>query len=195
MNSLQAAGFPFAYTDMTEAWVNLDLPFLPMSALRAVQSKNAAALTNASQVVIECLQTLTQRQAQFFTSTIDDSSNVTRSFEESVMNQADFNRHVVGHFQELSNIAVKANVTAIDILNGRITEAFDELKSVFAKPLPLNSIVPSEAIGADIAMIEHAATVEDVIGQNEPEPTVKIRKRKKVVPASKAVRRRTSRRR
>jgi hypothetical protein len=44
-------------------------------------------------------------------------------------------------------------------------------------------------------MIEHAATVEDVIGQDEPEPTVKIRKRKKAVPAAEAVRRRTSRRR
>jgi phasin family protein len=200
MNSLQAAGFPFAYTDLTKAWVNFELPFLPTSALSEAHRKNAAALTNASQVVVECLQTLAQRQAQLFKSTIDDYSKVTRdvlagtSFEERVTNQADISRHFVGHLRELSDIAVKANVTAIDILNGRITEAFDELKSVFAEPLAPNSIAPTEVIGEHIAMVEHAASGGDVVGQDEPEPTVKIRTRKKAAPAAKAVRRRTSRR-
>lgn len=161
MNSLQAADF----TDLTKAWVNFELPFLPMSALREAHRKNAAALTNASQVVIECLQTLAQRQAQLFKSTIDDYSNVTgdvlagTSFEERVTNQADISRHVVGHLRELSDIAVKANVTAIDILNGRITEAFDELKSMFAEPLALNSVAPT--------------SVGDVVGQDEPQPTAR----------------------
>ena len=199
MNSLQAAGFPFAYTDLTKAWVNFELPFLPTSALSEAHRKNAATLTNASQVIIACLQTLAQRQAQLFKSTIDDYSKVTRdvlagtSFEERVTNQADISRHVVGHLRELSDIAVKANVTAIDILNGRITEAFDELKSVFAEPLAPNSIAPTEVIGEHIAMVEHLASVGDVVGQHEPEPTVKIRTRKKAAPAAKAVRRRTSR--
>ena len=198
MNSLQAAGFPFAYTDLTKAWVNFELPFLPTSALREAHRKNAAALTNASQVVIECPQTLAQRQAQLFKSTIDDYSKVTRdvlastSFEERVTNQADISRHVVGHLRELSEIAVKANVTAIDILNGRITEAFDELKSMFVEPLRLSNVAPTEVIGDRTAMVEHAASVGDVVGQDVP--AVKIRTRKKAAPAAKAVRRRTSRR-
>jgi phasin family protein len=175
------------------------LPFLPMSALREAQRKNAAALTNASQVVIECLQTLAQRQAQLFKNTLDDYSKVTRdvlagtSFEERVTNQANVSRHVFGHLRELSDIAVKANVTAIDILNGRITEAFDELKSMFAEPLAPNTGAPTEVIEERIAIVEHLASVGDVVGQDEPEPTVKIRTRKKAAPAAKAVRRRTSR--
>lgn len=198
MNSLQTAGFPFAYTDLIKAWVNFELPFLSTAALREAHRKNAAALTNASQVVIECLQTLAQRQAQLFKSTIDDYSKVTRdvlagiSFQERVTNQADISRHIVGHLRELSDISVNANVTAIDILNGRITEAFDELKLMFAEPLALNSVAPTEVIGEHIAMVEHAASVGDVVGQDEPEPTVKIRTRKKAAPAAKAVRRRTS---
>ena len=200
MNPLKAAGFPFAHTDPTKAWVNFELPFLPMSALREAHRKNAAALTSASQVVIECLQTLAQRQAQLIKSTIDDYSKVTgdvlagTAFEESVTNQADISRHVVGHLRELSDIAVKANVTAIDILNRRITESFDELKSMFAEPLALKSVAPTEVIGEHIAMVEHAASAGEVVGQDEPEPTVKIRTRKKAAPAAKAVRRRTSRR-
>src|SRR4029077_10580689 len=190
MNSLQFAGFPFAYTDLTKAWVNFDLPFLPFAGLREAHRKNAAALTGVSQVIIDCLQTLAQRQAQLFKSTIDDYSKVARG----VAHQADSSRQVVFHLRELSDIAVKANVTAMDILNGRITESFDELKSVFAKPLALNSGAPAEVIGEHIAMVEHAASVGDVGGQDELEPTVKTRTRKKAAPAAKAVRRRASRR-
>ena len=196
MNLLQAAGFPLAYTDLTKAWVNFELPFLPMSALREAHRKNAAALTSASQVVIECLQTLAQRQAQFIMGTIDDYGKVTRdvpastSFEERVTNEADISRHFVGHLREFSDIAVKANVTAID-LNGRIIEAFDELKSMFVEPLALNSVAPTEATGDHFAMVEQAASVGDVVGQDVP--AVKLRTRKKPTPAAKIVRRRTSR--
>jgi hypothetical protein len=90
--------------------------------------------------------------------------------------------------RELSDIAVKANVTAIDILNGRITEAFDELKSMFAEPFALNSVAPTEVLGEHVAMVEHAASVGDVVGQDEPETTVKIRTRKKAAPAAKVPR-------
>jgi phasin family protein len=197
MNSMKAAGFPFASTDPTKAWVNFESPFLPMSALREAHRKNAAALTSASQVVIECLQTLAQRQAQLIKSTIDDYSKVTgdvlagTAFEESVTNQADISRHVVGHLRELSDIAVKANVTVIDILNGRITEAFNELKSMFVEPLALNSVAPTEVVGDHIAEVEHAGSVGDVVGQDAP--AVKIRTRKRAAPVAKTVRRRTSR--
>ena len=103
MNSLKVASFPFAYTDPTKAWVNFESPFLPMSAFREAHTKNAAALTSASQVVVECLQTLAQRQAELIKSTIDGYSKVAgdvlagTAFEERVTNQADISRHVVGH--------------------------------------------------------------------------------------------------
>jgi hypothetical protein len=197
MNSLQAAGFPLAYTDLTNAWVNFELPFLPMSVLREAHKKNVAALTSASQVVIECLQTLAQHHAQFIKSTIDEYSKVAGDilagtvFEQRVTNQTDISGHVVGHLRELSDIAVKANVTAIDILNGRITGAFDELKSMFVEPLTLNSVAPTPGIGDRAAMVEQGASVGGVVGQDVP--AVKIRTRKKAAPAAKAVRRRTSR--
>jgi hypothetical protein len=190
MNSLQVAGFPFAYTDLTKSWVNFGLPFLAFAGLREAHRKNAAALTSASQVMIDCLQTLAQRQAQLFKSTIDDYSKVARG----VANQADSSRQVVDHLRELSDIAVKANITAMDILNGRIAETFNELKSVFVNPLALNSVAPTEVIEEPVAMVERAAAFGDVVGEDDPEPSVKTRKRKKAAPAAKAVRRRSSRR-
>jgi phasin family protein len=207
MNSLQAAGFPFSYTDLTKAWVNFALPFLHIGALREAHRKNAAAWTSANQVVFDGLKTVAQRQGDLFKARVDVYSKVTSdvlagtSVEQRVANQADTTQHIyvstVGHMRALSDIAVKANVTAVDILNARIIEAFDELKSVFAEPVALtevSSVAPTEVIGEHIAMVEQAAAVGDVVGQVEPEPTVKTPKRKKAAPPAKAARRHTSRR-
>ena len=60
MNLLQAAGFPFANTDLTKAWVDPRLA----SALLEAQHKNAAALINANQVVFDGLKTLARRERE-----------------------------------------------------------------------------------------------------------------------------------
>ena len=94
--------------------------------------------------------------------------------------------------RELSAIAVKTNVTAVEILNARVTEAFDELKAAFAAPVGLTderSIASTEDTGEHIAIGEQAVPVEGV----KPEPVVKRPARKKAAPAGKAARRRTSR--
>jgi hypothetical protein len=202
MNSLQVAGFPFAYTDLTKAWVNFGLPLHNIGVLFEAHRKNAAALTSANRVIFNGLKTLAQHQADFFKTTIGDyrklSSDVVagRSKEEGATNQADTTRRVylssVGHVRELSDIAVRANVTAVDILNARITEAFDELKAVFAAPVALtdkSSGASTEVTGEHIAISEQAGAVEEV----KPEPIVMTPTRKRAAPAAKAVRRRTSR--
>jgi phasin family protein len=202
MNSLQVAGFPFAYTDLTKAWVNFGLPLHNIGALFEAQRKNATALFSVNRVVFDGLKTLAQHQADFVKATMGDYRKVTsdvlagRSTEERATNQADTARHVylssVGHVRELSAIAVKTNVTAVEILNARVTEAFDELKAAFAAPVGFtddSSMALTEDTAEHIAVGEHPATVEEV----KPEPVVKRSTRKKAAPAGKAARRRTSR--
>ena len=145
MDSFQAAGFSFANTDLTKAWAHFKMPSLNIGALLEAHRKNAAALTSANQVVFAGLKTLAQRQGDLFKTTVDDYSKVNSdvlagvSFEERVAKQADAAQHIyvssVAHFRELSDTAVKANVTAVDILNARVTEAFDEFRALFAAPV------------------------------------------------------------
>ena len=202
MNSLQVAAFPFAYTDLSKAWVNFGLPLRNIGALFEAQRKNAAALTSANQVVFDGLKTLAQYQADFVKATMGDYRKLTsdvlasRTIEEGAAKQADANRRVylssVGHVRELSAIAVKANVTAVAILNARVTEAFDELKAVFAGPVALTdkrNVASTEDTGEHIAIGEQAALVEEV----KPEPVVTRPTRRKAAPAGKAARRRASR--
>jgi phasin family protein len=203
MNSLQVAGFPFAYTDLTKAWVNFGLPLHNIGALFEAQRRNAAALTSANQIVFDGLKTLAQHQADFVKATMGDYRKLTSdalaggSTEERATNQADTARHVylssVGHVRELSAIAVKANVTAVAILNARVTEAFDELKAVFTAPVALTdkgNVASPDDTGEHIAIGEQAAALVEEV---KPEPVVKRPTRKKAAPAGKAARRRTSR--
>jgi phasin family protein len=210
MNSLQAAGFPFANTDLTKAWVNFRLPSLDIGALLEAHRKNAAALTSANQVVFDGLKTLAQRQGDLFKTTVDDYSEVTSavlagaSFEDRATKQADATRHIyvstVDRFRELSDIAVKANVTAVDILSARVTEAFDEFRALFAAPVApssVTSVALTSVIAEPVAIAEEVAPVGDAVVPVEPKPTVSAAPTtapKTAAPAAKAARRPTSRR-
>ena len=210
MNSLQAASFPFANADLTKAWGNFKLPSLNYGALLEAHRKNAAALTNANQVAFDGLKTLAQCQGDLFKTTVDDYSKVTSdvlaaaSFEERATKQADAARHIcvstVARFRELSDIAVKANVTAVDILNARVTEAFDEFRALFAAPVAATtatSVAPTSVIAEPVAVVEEVAPVGNAVAPVEPEPTVTAARTtapKTAAPAAKAARRPTSRR-
>jgi phasin family protein len=179
MNLLQAAGFPFANTDLTKAWVDSRLA----SALLEAHHKNAAALINANQVVFDGLKTLAQRERDLFESTVADYNKVTNdtlalvSFEEKASKQADAARHIyessVARFRELSDIAVKTNVTAIDILNARVTEVFDEFRALFAaavEPTTATSAGPPSVIAEPLGVVveEVVAPVGNAVAPVEP---------------------------
>jgi phasin family protein len=183
MNSLQAASFPLANTDLTKAWSIFKFPSLNIEALLEVHRKNAAALTKANQVVFDGLKTLAQRERDLFKSTVDDYTKVTSdvlagaSVEERATKQADGARHIyassVARLLELSDIAVKTNVTAVDILNARVTEVFDEFRALFAgrgAPTTATSVGPS-ITAAPIAVVEEVAPIGNAVAAVEPTAT------------------------
>jgi phasin family protein len=169
MNSFQAAGFPFVNADLTRAWSSLKLPPLKIGELFEVHRKNASALTDANQVVFDGLTTLAQRQGELFQTTVNDCSKATydalagASFAERATKQADAARHIyvssVACLRELSDIAVKTNVTAVDILNARVSEALDEFRTLFAAPVAPTTVT---TVAATAVIAESAAVVEEV---------------------------------
>ena len=140
MNSLQAVGLTFANTDLTKAWSIPKFATLNVEALLEGHRKNVVALTKANQVVFDGLSTLARRD--LFKSAVDDYTKVTSdvltgtSVEERATKQADVAGHIyassVARFLELSDIAFKTNVSAVEILNARVTEVFDEFRALFA---------------------------------------------------------------
>ena len=178
MNSFQASGFPFVNADLTRVWSNFKLPSLKIGELLELHRKNASALTNANQAVFDGLTTFAQRQGELLKATVNDCSKVTRdvltggSFEERATKQADAARHIcvssVACLQELSDIAMKTNVTAVDILNARVSEALDEFRSLFAAsvaPTTVTTLAATSVIAEPVAVVEEIPDADAVAAE------------------------------
>jgi phasin family protein len=198
MTSFQAAGFPFAGTDITRAWAGIKLSPLNVTALLELQRKNAVALTAANQIACDGLTRLAERQGDLIRSTVDDCGKATSdvllaatSLEEKATRQTDAARQIyasaVAGFRELSDIAVRANLAAVDVLNARIAEAFDDFKALIATSGPVAEgdapRVPAVVEPVNITGQAAAAPVELQVTPTtpdaevqpavvEPEPTV-----------------------
>jgi phasin family protein len=185
MNSFQATGFPLASTDLIKAWHHFKLPALSIGALLETHRKNAAALANANQVVFNGVKTLAKHQGDLFAASVNDCSQAVSeflaatSFEARSTKQADAARYAyvssVACLRELSDIAAKANLTAVDILNARVIEAFDEFRTLFAAPpapITAASVAPTSVIAAPASVVEEGTAVGEAAVPVEPEPTV-----------------------
>lgn len=167
MNSFRAASFPFASADLTKPWAGFKLPAFKLDTLLEAHRKNADALTNANHVVFDGLNRMAQCQGELFTTTVNDFSRVTRdvvagaSFGEKSTNQVDAVRHIyvssVAGLRELSDIAVRTNVTAVDILNTRVSEVFDEFRALFAMPAAPAAISAPEVVAEPVTVVEEEA--------------------------------------
>jgi phasin family protein len=207
MNALQTARFPFANTDMTKAWSIFRFPSINFEALFEAHRKNAAALTRASQVVFDGLKTLAQCERNLFKSTIDDYTKATSDFlasasiEERATKQADAARQIfvsnVVRCRELSDIAVKTNVIAVDILNARISEVFDEFRALVA-PATATSLEPTPVIAEPVAVVGGVAPAPKTAARAGRAAPKRAARAAKAAPrmarrAAKTVRRPTSR--
>jgi hypothetical protein len=167
MNSFQAVGWPFANTEFTKVWSIPKFPMFNIEALLEVHRKNVAAWTQANRVVFEGLTTFAQRERVLLQTTVDDYASVTRdllngaSVKERATKQVEGAGRIyasrVAHFVDLSNVAVKTNVSAVDILNARVTEMFDEFRALFAgRGTTATTAEPSISV-EPVALIEEVA--------------------------------------
>jgi len=164
-------------SSLQTAWVDFKVPSLNVEALLDTQRKNAAALSTANQIAFDGFKALAQRQGELVKTTVDDYSKAAgdvlaaASFEERATKQADAARHIyasaVTHLRELTDLAFKANVAAADILNARVSAAFDEFKALFAAPVAAAPAV----LAAPIAVVDAPPVVTEPATLVEPEPT------------------------
>ena len=75
----------------------------------------------------------------------------------------------------VAELMVVIAITAIDILNDRVIEAFDEFRTLFAAPVTPNtatSVTPASVITDPGAVVEEVDAVRQEVAQVEPEHTV-----------------------
>ena len=137
------AGYNSLFGEVAKFFVNGKAPMFDVAALVEAQKKNLAAWTTANRVVFEGAQVLAQRQAEMVRQAFQDFSGVTGAFvaegtpEQKLARQADIAKgsyqQALANFGELSELAQKSGTQAMSVINKRIVENFDEVKTALAK--------------------------------------------------------------
>ena len=120
--------------------LNMRFPMMDAEAIMQTQRRNIEVLTQANQICYEGVQAVAQRQAEIMRKSFEDCSRVVQEMakpgdvEDRLSRQADAAKDAyeasVANMRELAEMSVKSNSEAVELLNKRMTEAFDELRGI-----------------------------------------------------------------
>lgn len=136
--------FDLSKFDMTKMLGDVKIPGFDMQAIVDAQRKNIEALTAANQAAVQGIQAVAQRQAEILSQAMSEVSSVAQQLAGSASNpqemttkQAELVRkafeQALANARELAEMVSKSNTEAFAIINKRVTESLQELKSLVAK--------------------------------------------------------------
>jgi phasin family protein len=138
------AKFDMSKFDMSKMLGDLKIPGFDMEAAVAAQRKNIEALTAANQTAVQGMQAVAQRQAEILSQAMSEVSAVAQQLssagsnpQELTAKQAELARkgfeQALANARELAEMVSKSNTEAFAIINKRVTESLQELKSLVVK--------------------------------------------------------------
>ncbi len=137
------ANIDFSKFDFSKMMGDLKVPGFDMQAAMESQRKNIEALTAANQAAVQGLQAVAQRQAEILSQAMSEVSAVAQQLasastnpQEMTTKQAELARkafeQALANMRELAEMVSKSNTEAFAIINKRVTESLQELKSLVA---------------------------------------------------------------
>ena len=116
------------------------IPGVDMSAIVELQRKNVEALTSANRQAIEGLQAVANRQSQILKETMDEAVTALKDLssaggpKEATTKQAELLsksfEKALTNMRELAEMAAKSNTDAFNVIQQRIHESVNEIKSL-----------------------------------------------------------------
>jgi phasin family protein len=129
--------------DATKLMKDFKLPGVDVEAVVSSQRRNLEALTAANQLAIEGMQAVAQRQSEILRQMMEQASQAMRdvmaagSPEEKAARQTelvkDAFKRAIGNMRELAEMVSKSQGEAFEVINKRVTDSLDELKTAVAK--------------------------------------------------------------
>jgi phasin family protein len=126
--------------DMTKLFADFRFRPFDVEAAWAAQRRNIEALTQANQLAVEGVQALARRQMEMTRQTFEDISTLVRdlaqpvSTEDRLAKNAEYGKQMlekgVNNGRELATLASKAGTDAMQVLQKRATEGFEEIRTL-----------------------------------------------------------------
>ncbi len=134
------AGFDVSQFDVSKMLQQYKVPGVDMEALMAAQRKNIEALTQANQVAIQGMQEVARRQSEILAQAMQEVSTVAQQLssasspQEMGSKQAELVRQAferaLANMRELAEMVNRSNSEAFNVINQRVNESLEELKSL-----------------------------------------------------------------
>jgi phasin family protein len=135
--------FPYDFTDLTRMMRDYQVPGVDWQELMASQQKNMEALTKANQVLLEGAQAVIQREVEIMQKAMQEFAEASRELMQEGDPQAQAQKRLelakasfetaLHNMRELAEMAGRSNREALEMINKRAMESFDEIRGAMAQ--------------------------------------------------------------
>jgi phasin family protein len=130
--------FPYDMTDFTKIMSEYKIPGVDWQEVIASQQKNLQALAKANQVLVEGAQAVMRREIEILQKTMAEVAESSKELMQQGDPQAQASKRLelakasfeaaVQNMRELAEVAGRSNREALDVINQRALESFEEIK-------------------------------------------------------------------
>ena len=129
--------------DFTKAFGDIRMPGIDFQELAATHHKNLEALAQASQLAIDGVRAVAQRQAEIVQRSIEQASTMFGEFAQPDGPEDRFAKHVefaksafeagIANARELAELVGKAGNDTFNVLSKRVSESLDEVRRLVSR--------------------------------------------------------------
>jgi phasin family protein len=135
--------FPPDMTDFTKIMGDYKIPGVDWQEVIASQQKNLQALAKANQVLIEGAQAVMRREIEILQKSMAEVADASKELMQQGDPQAQASRRLelaktsfeaaIQNMRELAEVAGRSNREALEVINQRALESFEEIKQSLAR--------------------------------------------------------------
>ena len=132
------ASFPYDMTDFNKILGEYKIPGVDWQEVIASQQKNLQALAKANQVLVEGAQAVMRREIEILQKAMAEAAEASKELMQQGDPQAQASKRLelakasfeaaVQNMRELAEVAGRSNREALDVINQRALESFEEIK-------------------------------------------------------------------
>ena len=129
----------FEVPDLSKMTEQFAVPGVDAAAIMESQKRNLEAIVQANRLSFEGTQALMHRQGEIIRQAVEEASRAVQSFstagtaDEVMSKQAELVKEsferTLSNVRELAEMGAKSNQEAVEVLNHRVSESLEELKS------------------------------------------------------------------
>ena len=135
--------FPYEVADFSKLMSEYQIPGVNWQEVMAAQQKNLQALGKANQVLVEGAQAVMRREIEILQKAMAELAQASQELMQQGDPQAQASKRLalaqasfeaaISNMRELAEVAGRSNREALEVINQRALESFEEIKKAMDK--------------------------------------------------------------